>query len=115
MGSSSVQMGSNSVQMGLNSVQSGRLKTESELSFTKFPLAEQMRTKSKISKQAAKSAILEVCREGFVTLKDLAEKVGRKPETLRIHYLNEMVKSGDLVYKFPESPNHPGQAYKAAN
>ncbi len=75
-------------------------------------LAQQIKNSSKVTQQTMRTAILEICRADYVTLKDLADRLGRSPDTLRVHHLNGMVKSGELSYKHTDSPNHPGQAYK---
>lgn len=112
----SEQIAANSEQMAPNSEQmaasSEQIQLAPEAVLLADNLAEQVKNRSKVSQQTMKSAILEICKVDYVTLKELAEKLGRSPDTLRVHYLNEMVKTGELNYKYSESPNHPGQAYK---
>jgi ATP-dependent DNA helicase RecG len=57
--------------------------------------------------------ILEACRDRFLTLRELAEAVGRTPETVRIHYLRDLLAKGRLELRHPEQPRHPEQAYQA--
>lgn len=66
------------------------------------------------AREDVKDAILLVCRGRFVTLSDLAEKLNRSPETLRTHYLAEMVESGALKLRYPGKPRHPSQAYRTS-
>ena len=66
------------------------------------------------AREDVKGAILLVCRGRFVTLNDLAEKLNRSPETLRTHYLAEMVEAGELRLRYPHKPRHPSQAYRTA-
>ncbi|RPH56082.1 hypothetical protein EHM82_04065 [bacterium] len=65
-------------------------------------------------REDVRQAVLLVCSERFVPLTELAEALNRSPETLRTHYLAEMVESGELELRHPGKPNHPDQAYRAA-
>ncbi|MBI4064309.1 MAG: putative DNA binding domain-containing protein [Elusimicrobia bacterium] len=76
-------------------------------------LAETVRNKGKVPKATMEAAILAVCKGTFIALKALSEILDRSPETLRIHYLIRMVKDGRLELHYPESPNHPNQAYRS--
>ena len=58
-------------------------------------------------------AICELCEGRYVTLRVLAQLLGRSENYLRQGYLNPLVRSGDLILAFPQSPNHPRQAYTA--
>lgn len=58
--------------------------------------------------------ILQICSQHYVNLGQIAEAVHRSPIYLQNHILAHMVKSGKLKYKYPETPNHPNQAYKSA-
>ena len=40
-------------------------------------------------------------------MRDIADILDRTTETLRIHYLNRMVKEGLLELRYPDKPNHP--------
>lgn len=120
---SSEQMALNSEQMTANSEQIAPSSEQTGLSSEQMTstsqnisladkLADQVKNRSKVTQQTMKTAILEICSTDYVTLKDLADRLGRSPDTLRVHHLNDMVKSGELRYKHSDSPNHPGQAYK---
>ena len=61
-----------------------------------------------------KAAVLLVCRDRYVALNDLAAALARSADTLRTHYLIEMVEAGDLDLRYPKRPNDPRQAYRAA-
>ncbi len=60
-----------------------------------------------------RATILQLCQKRTLTLKDLAMLLNRSADSLRIHYLNGMVKEGELALLFPDKPNHPNQAYTA--
>ena len=46
-------------------------------------------------------------------LTQLAQILGREPRYLRDYFLSKMIRSGELVYQYPDQPAHPQQAYKA--
>ncbi len=75
-------------------------------------LAEQVRTKQRAAKEIVMGAIIEVCQAGPVTLDEIAKKLNRSPDTIRVHYLIKMLAEGSVVLLYPETPNHPSQAYK---
>lgn len=65
-------------------------------------------------KEKMNSMILDLCRWKELTLKELAAIIQRNEK-----YMSQIVtplrESGQLEYTIPEMPNHPDQAYKAAN
>jgi ATP-dependent DNA helicase RecG len=70
-----------------------------------------LRGRKKVAKALMQSVICDLCREGFLTQKQLSELLHRSPHTLRNSYLNQMVKDSQLVLKYPHKLNHPQQAY----
>lgn len=77
-------------------------------------IAEPIRAKKKASQDEVRIVIARVCAPDYMPLKVLAQLLGRSPEYLRIKRLNEMVASGELSERFPNTPSHPQQGYKAA-
>lgn len=75
-------------------------------------LAAPIRAKGRISRDLVEAAVLQLCSESWLSLRDLARLLGRAPDTLRNHYLRPLLVSGRLLQKFPSSPNHPEQAYR---
>lgn len=71
-----------------------------------------LRGSRKAPKERVRQAILEACRHGFIPLRELARLLGRKPDTLRLLYLPELLASGELEARYPEHPKHPNQAYR---
>lgn len=57
------------------------------------------------------AAILEVCRGAYLTPREIADRLNRKPRTIQDHYLPKLVGQGLLRLKYPSEPNHPEQAY----
>ncbi|PSF33082.1 transcriptional regulator [Aphanothece hegewaldii CCALA 016] len=76
-------------------------------------VAAPIREKGRINKDLVKQVILELCSEHYLTLRTLAELLGRKSNSIRNHYVNPMIDEGLLELKYPEQINHPQQAYKA--
>jgi ATP-dependent DNA helicase RecG len=66
------------------------------------------------SHEAVREAIIHACTDGFLTVEEIAAKVGRAGSTLRIRFLPDLVRGGLLLLRFPETPNHPAQAYQSA-
>jgi predicted HTH transcriptional regulator len=60
------------------------------------------------------TAILNIARLGYVSLRDLAKLLSRDAQTLQNHYLNGMLKDGKLLLKYPNTRRHPNQAYTSA-
>jgi hypothetical protein len=47
----------------------------------------------------------------YLLLKTIAELLGRSPQTIRTHYIEEMLSQGLLQLRYPEQISHPQQAY----
>jgi len=98
---SSVHLNGDSVHLSKDSVQMKRLRK----------LSEAVRNTKKTSKINMIDTILQLCSQHFITLRELAHLLGRTPEYLRIHYVNKMVRNGQLQLQYPDKPSHPEQAY----
>ena len=61
-----------------------------------------------------RQTIAALCTSRFLTLKQLAELLGRNDEHLRNAYLAPMVSEGLLELRYPAATNRPDQAYTAA-
>lgn len=57
--------------------------------------------------------ILKLCKDRWLTRKQLSELVGRNPDGLRSRFLTQMVNHGLLQLRYPEKPNRGDQAYTA--
>ena len=106
---SSEHLGESSVQTGPSSVQFG---------FDGDPilatLAEPVRRKKRAPRRLVEEVIVELCAERFLTIQQIASLLARSPETVRVHYVNPMVRSGRLKPRYPDQMNHPNQAYRTA-
>ncbi|MCH9628219.1 MAG: hypothetical protein S4CHLAM2_18750 [Chlamydiales bacterium] len=69
----------------------------------------------KVKKKVFKDLIKRLCSLGPLQLSQLAMIFDREPRYIRDDFLTEMIRDGDLVYLYPDTPAHPKQAYKAPN
>lgn len=60
-----------------------------------------------------RAAILVLCRGRFVTAAELGTALTRKPVTVQQNYASPMLAEGLLEARYPETPSHPAQAYRA--
>jgi ATP-dependent DNA helicase RecG len=56
------------------------------------------------------TAILALCKDGFVSLAELSRELSRSPKTLRPH-IQRLVSEKKLTLHLPDKPNSPAQAY----
>lgn len=68
----------------------------------------------KLSKSKMEQKIISLCKDDFMTLEEIAEKLSRKPGYIQNFILPSMIKEGKLIRQYPETINHPNQAYKSA-
>jgi len=73
-----------------------------------------VRERGKLSRELVEETLLAICSESWLSLRTLAELLGRSPDSLRNHYINPMLRDGRLVARVPGKPNHPNQAYRTA-
>ena len=66
-------------------------------------------------KPDVQKAIIDLCTKSApncLRLSDIAQLLNMNTDTLRKHYLREMVKEQVLFLAYPTIPNHPEQGYK---
>ncbi len=102
--SSSEHLPASSEHFDFDSVTWGRL----------LEIASLVRNSRKTDREAVRSTLVRLSAQHFLTLQALAVLLKRAPDTLRVHYLSDLVKEGALELRFPDSPRHPKQAYRAA-
>ena len=61
-----------------------------------------------------RETILVLCSGVYLSLRELAELLGRQPAGVQNHYLTPMLKEGVLAQRYPGNPNHPNQGYRKA-
>ena len=74
-----------------------------------------VRSSRRAPKALVEEAIVEACRDDFATVDEIANAVGRAASTVRIHFLPRLVRDGRLEMRFPDSPTHQDQAYRAVS
>ena len=83
-----------------------------DLHGTLLEIAKPVRSKQRVSKEVLQGAIIKLCHGRFLTVQQLGEYLGRVPEDLRARVIKPMIESGELERRFPDRPNHEGQAYR---
>lgn len=112
----SLDKGTNSLDKGGSSLHNGKDsldKSASEAAALR-QLAAPVRDSRRASPAVIRGAIFALCTARFLTLRHLAELLGRNGEHLRSRYLAPMVREGHLRQKYPEATNRPDQAYTAS-
>ncbi|WP_031434340.1 RNA-binding domain-containing protein [Methylomarinum vadi] len=95
-----------------NKLSSEHNKLSSEHYADLLKIAEPVRSKKRVSPAQVKAIILKLCGDDFLPLRTLAKLLDRAPDTLRIHYINPMLKDGLLELKYPIKHTHSQQAYR---
>ena len=67
------------------------------------------------SKDEIKNIIKRLCVLGPLQPSQLGKILDRDAQYLRINFLSRMIKTGELVYRYPDERAHPQQAYKTPN
>ncbi|MDZ8239241.1 MAG: putative DNA binding domain-containing protein [Nostoc sp. ChiQUE01a] len=97
------------------SFEHNEISFEHDESSTLLEIAAPVRDKKRVSPELMQGIILKLCSEEYLLLKTLAELLKRSPDTIRTHYINQMLKQSLLEPKYPEQPNHPQQAYRSVS
>lgn len=77
-----------------------------------YARAAPVREKGRAPKELVEQTIETLCADDWLSLRTLAELLGRDADALRKHYITRMVRERKLESRFPNYPNHPDQAYK---
>lgn len=106
-------------ESGKLNAESGKLAPESgNLGSRSLPplpsdLAAKLPSKgTRTSPESLRQLIVELCQWHELRADELASLLGKDRKYLRNQHLTEMVKTGRLVFVYPESPNHKWQAYQ---
>lgn len=97
----------NSPDLGLNSpdLKKKFLSCLQSMGYDKMP--------GKLNSENMKKIILELCEDDFLSLKDLAKFLQRDPKSIQEQYLTPFLTEGLLELKYPDTKNHPNQAYRS--
>ena len=86
------------------------LDKESEILFN---LAKPVSEHKRVSMEVTKKTILNLCEQYYLSLPLLAKLLNRSEVALRQGFINPMVMNDHTLERaFPQTPNHPKQAYK---
>ena len=85
---------------------------QADLRTMEAQLVHRCQTQKRIQSEVMELAILLVCLQAHVTLNSLAARLSREEDSLRNHYLRDLILAGHLAYKYPTNPHHPDQAYQ---
>ncbi len=75
-------------------------------------IAEPARQNSRLKPERMRRIIRHLCTDRFLTFRQLAALLKREPGGLQRWTLRPMAQQGELLRKYPETPNHPRQAYR---
>jgi ATP-dependent DNA helicase RecG len=75
-------------------------------------IAEPARKRRRLDPDEMWRLIRALCQGRFLTFRQLATLLGREPNGLQRWTLRPMAQEKQLVMAYPETPNHPKQAYK---
>ena len=76
-------------------------------------IAAPVRDKGRANKSLVRKTLLDLCATDFLTLRTLAALLKRSSDSIRNHYLTPMIGEGLIELRYPDSPNHPNQGYRA--
>ena len=60
-----------------------------------------------------RNILVALCKHSPYTVDELVRLLGKNRKYLMNNYVRPMLQAGELVMRYPESPNHPHQAYMA--
>ena len=75
-------------------------------------IAEPARKQKRLDPDEMRRLIRALCQGRFLTFRQLATLLSREPNGLQRWTLRPMAQEKQLVLAFPETPNHPKQAYQ---
>ncbi len=75
-------------------------------------IAEPARTQKRLSPHKMQTLIRELCQGRLLTPRQLATLLSREPNGLQRWTLSGMAQARQLVLAYPDTPNHPKQAYQ---
>jgi len=93
---------------------SEHLVESSEHLATLREIAEPVSSLRKAPREVVEAMILQLCKEDFLTLDELADLLNRRKDSLRNHHINPMLEDGRIEAKYKNIRNHPRQGYRTA-
>jgi ATP-dependent DNA helicase RecG len=77
-------------------------------------LAEPVRSTRRSNASVTRRVILALCRDRFLSLRQLSHFLARGQESLRDDFISPMVKERALELRYPDKPSRRDQAYRAS-
>jgi len=77
-------------------------------------IVQQVAASKRSRRSLVREAILALCSNDFLRAEAIATRLNRNAQGLRNDYIIPMLNEGLLVARYPDTPNHPQQAYKRA-
>ncbi len=77
------------------------------------PALRRVQRRPKAPRSWIEAAILEYCSSEYRTAQAIADAIGRSKGSVKSRYLPALVASRRIEARYPQSPNHPAQAYRA--
>lgn len=111
-GNSSHNTGNSSHSGGNSSHNDGDASLSEQFDSVLLKIAENARAKSRLTPEAMRDLLVELCAVRELTLDEIGRLLQRNPAGIRNRLLRPLVQSGRMVLRFPQEPNHPKQAYK---
>lgn len=96
-------------------VSSGGFSSDSDGLAELRAIAEPVAITRKAPKELVTRTIMQLCRVKPCSLEELSRLLNRSTNVIRKDYLQPMIQSRKLRYRFPTIPNHPEQAYMTPN
>ena len=109
IGGDSAHIARGSAQVEANSVEIEALPAASLQVL--HEIAAPARNQRHLSPQEMEQIILRLCRDRWLTRRQLADLLQRNPDSIRSRFLTPMVAHGYLRLRYPDKPNRADQAY----
>jgi hypothetical protein len=111
-GNSSHNTGNSSHNTGNSSHNDGDASLSEQFDSVLLKIAENARAKSRLTPEAMRDLLVELCAVRELTLDEIGSLLQRNPTGIRNRFLSPLVQSGRMERRFPKEPIHPKQAYK---
>lgn len=106
----SVHKDVDSVHKNSHSVRKDEDSTDQWALFNK--IAETAQQNKRLPPKEMEFIILRLCKDHWLTRKQMSDLLQRHPDSLRSRFLTSMVEHGLLQLRYPDKPNRTDQAYK---
>jgi len=77
-------------------------------------LSAPVRDARRVTPELVRDVVLALCDGRYLTLRELADLLGRTKENLRDRHISALVRDGSLELRYPDKPSHRDQGYRTA-